>query len=189
MSLFARLGAIVAHGDPLTAACNRIAHLVVWNQPFYPLYLWWLVGGDWRVSFWTFLSTPLFACVPLVARRHALAGRAMLPLTGVANGLLSVKAFGEASGVAWFLIPCLLIAVLGLRGREWRTTAALVGLILAATLSGGHLGPPLGRFTPDQYAHFRHLNMYSVAALSAFVMWSLIRARASRAIDVPSKSR
>jgi hypothetical protein len=179
VKLFARLGAGLAHGDPLTAACNRIAHLVAWNQPLYPLYLWWLVGGDWWVSFWTFLSTPLFACVPLVARRNALAGRTMLPLTGVANGLVSVKAFGEASGVALFLIPCTLIALLGFRRREWRTTAALIGVILAASVAGGHFGAPLGRFASDQYAHFRHLNIYSVAALSTVVLWSLIRARAS----------
>ncbi len=175
-----RLGASLAHDDPLTAGCNRIAQLVAWNQPLYPIYLWWLVGGDWWVSFWTFLSTPFFAGVPLVARRNALAGRVMLPLTGVANGLVSVKVFGEASGVALFLIPCTLIAVLGFRGREWRTTAALVGVIFAASLAGGHVGPPLGRFTPDQYTHLRHLNIYSVAGLSIVVLWTLIRARAPK---------
>ncbi len=179
MNLFAWLDASVADGDPLTAACNRIARLVAWNQPLYPVYLWWLVGGDWRVSFWTFLSTPFFAGVPLVARRNAWAGRAMLPLTGVANGLVSVKAFGDASWVALFLIPCTLIAVLGFRRHEWRTTAALIGVILAASLAGEHFGPPLGRFTPEQYTHLRHLNMYSVAGLSIFALWSLIRARVS----------
>ena len=177
MSLRTQLGAVLAHDDPLTAACNSIAHLVAWNQPLYPLYLWYLVGGSWWVSCWTFLSTPFFASVPLVARRHALLGRALLPLTGVANGLLSAKAFGAASDVDLFLIPCALITLLGFRAREWRTIAALLSLIFAASLTGDHLGATLGRFTPDQYVHFRHLNIYSVVGLSAVVLWSLIRAR------------
>jgi hypothetical protein len=79
--------------------------------------------------------------------------------------------------VALFLIPCALIAVLGFRRRERRTTAALIVVILAASLAGEHFGAPLGRFTPDQYTHLRHLNIYSVAGLSIFVLWSLIRAR------------
>jgi hypothetical protein len=81
--------------------------------------------------------------------------------------------------VALFLIPCTLIAVLGFRRHEWRTTAALIGVILAASLAGEHFGPPLGRFTPEQYTHLRHLNMYSVAGLSIFALWRLIRARVS----------
>lgn len=183
VKIFAWLAGVVAHDDPLTAACNRIAHLVAWNQPLYPLYLWWLVGGDWWVGCWTFLSTPLFAGVPFVARRHPLAGRALLPLTGVANGLLSVKAFGAASGVALFLIPCAVIAVLGFRGREWRVTLALIGITFAASRANGVLGPSLGHFTVSQYSHFVHLNLYSVATLSIVAVWTLIRARTAPRID------
>ena len=172
-----RLGDVLAHDDPLTAASNRIAHLVAWNQPLYPLYLWWLVGGDWWVSCWTFLSTPFFAGVPIVARRHGLAGRAMLPLTGVANGLISLKAFGEASAVELFLIPCALIALLSFRASEWRIAAAVLAAILVASLAHGRLGAPLGHFTAGQYLHFRHLDMYSVAGLSIVALWSLVRAR------------
>jgi hypothetical protein len=65
------------HPDPTTAACNRIALLVAINQPIYPFYLLWLVGGDWLTSCWTFLSTPMFAAVPALARRHSVAGRAL----------------------------------------------------------------------------------------------------------------
>lgn len=174
---------MLAHGDPLTAACNRLALIVAWNQPLYPIYVWWLVGGSWWISFWTFLSTPLFAGVPIVARRNAWAGRAMLPLTGVANGLLSAKAFGEASGVELFLVPCALISLLAFRRSEWRTTAALLAVILCAALVHGHYGVPLGHFEPGQYEHFRHLNLYSVAGLSAVALWTLGRARSSRQGD------
>ncbi|MDH7640509.1 hypothetical protein [Sphingomonas oryzagri] len=181
MSLVRRLGNYAAHSDPLTAACNRIALLVASNQPFYPLYLWWIVGGDWPVACWTFLSTPFFACLPVVARRNAVAGRIMLPLTGIANGILSTKAFGETSGVELFLIPCGLIACLAFRREEWRVAAVLLGVTLGAGLLHGHYGDPLGRFTAPEYAHFLRLNVMSVAALSAVIVWSLSRARASSA--------
>lgn len=181
MTLLGRLGDYAAHPDPLTAACNRIALIVAWNQPVYPLYLWWLVGGDWRAGCWTFLSTPFFAGVPILARRHPLAGRALLPSAGIANGMLSAKAFGVASGVELFLIPCALIAVLAFRREEWRVIALLLGATLSAWLAHGHYDPPFGRFGASGYAHFRHLNGWSVAALSIVILWSLIRARASSA--------
>ncbi|WP_454885051.1 hypothetical protein [Sphingomonas oryzagri] len=179
MSPLRRLRDYGAHPDPMTAACSRIALLVAWNQPLYPLYLWWIVGGDWQMSGWTFLSTPFFASVPAVAKRNALAGRVMVPLTGIANGMISTKAFGIASGVELFLIPCALIALLGFRRSEWRTTAILLCATALAAVVHGHYGVALGRFTPWEYAHFRRLNAYSVAALSAVILWMLIRARAS----------
>jgi hypothetical protein len=179
VSLIRRLRDYAAHPDPLAAACNRIALLVASNQPFYPLYLWWIVGGDWKVSCWTFLSTPFFAAVPAIARRNPLAGRAMLPLTGIANGILSTKAFGEASGVELFLIPCGLIVCLAFRRSElWVATVLLVATIGAGLLHG-HYGVPLGRFEASEYAHFLRLNAMSVIALSAMIIWSLSRARAS----------
>src|SRR5260221_5589344 len=48
--------AAYAHSDdPLAAATNIIALCVVGNQPFYPLYVWRLVGDDGWASFATFL--------------------------------------------------------------------------------------------------------------------------------------
>lgn len=181
VNLLYRLGDYAAHPDPLTAACNRIALLVASNQPFYPLYLWWIVGGDWRVACWTFISTPFFAAVPAIARRNPLAGRIMLPLTGIANGMLSTKAFGEASGVGLFLIPCGLIACLAFRRNEQRAVAVLVIATIAAGLVQGHYGTPFGHFDASEYAHFLRLNAMSVAALSAMIVWTLSRARASSA--------
>jgi len=153
VNLLRRLGNYAAHPDPLTAACNRIALLVTSNQPFYPLYLWWAVGGEWQVACWTFLSTPFFACVPVVAKRNPVAGRIMLPLTGIANGILSTKAFGEASGVEMFLIPCALIACLAFRREEWRVVAVPLGATIGAGLLHGHYGVPFGRFAASEYAH------------------------------------
>lgn len=170
MNLLRGLGDYAAHPDRLTAACNRIALLVASNQPFYPLYLWWIVGGDWRVACWTFLSTPLFAGVPFVARRNALAGRAMLPLAGIANGILSAKAFGKPSGVELFLIPCGLIACLAFRRQEWRIGAGLLIATAGAAFLHGHYGMPFGRFDAPEYALFLRLNATSVLALSAVIV-------------------
>jgi hypothetical protein len=181
VNLLRRLGDYAAHADPLAAACNRIALIVAWNQPVYPLYLWWFVGGNWWVGCWTFLSTPFFASVPIVARRHPLAGRALLPAAGIANGMLSAKVFGVASDVELFLIPCALITLLAFRRDEWRVIVALIGAMLVAWQAHGHYGSPVGHFKPNQYAHFRHLNAWSVVALSALILWSLIRARAPNA--------
>jgi len=181
MNPLRRLRDYAAHPDPLTAACNRIALLVASNQPFYPLYLWRIVGGDWQVACWTFLSTPFFAGVPTVARRNSIAGRALLPATGIANAILSAKAFGEASGVELFLIPCGLIAWFAFRRSEWRIAAILLVATIGAGLLHGHYGLRFGHFTASEYAHFRRLNATSVAALSVMILWSLSRARSSSA--------
>lgn len=182
MSLFRRIGDYAAHPDPLTAACNLLALMVASNQPFYPFYLWWGVGGDWPVAFWTLLSTPFFLAVPAVARRHALAGRLLLPMTGIANTMLSARAFGTASGVELFLIPCALIAMLALRRSEWPAglAAMLPPLLLAGALHG-HDGAPLGRFDGDQYRSLMTINSLSVATLSFLILWTLLRARRAAA--------
>jgi hypothetical protein len=170
MSIFARLGRYAAHPDPRAAACNMIALVVTGNQPLYPLYIAWLVGAGAGVACWTFLSTPFFAAVPFVARRHPVAGRMLLPLAGIANAVLAAKAFGVASGVGWFLIPCAMIAVLAFRPREWRPMLALLGLmLLALPLLLWDIGTPFGPLTPDQYRALARLDIGSVAALSIFV--------------------
>jgi hypothetical protein len=170
MALGSAVRAYIAHPDPRVAAGNLIALVVAWNQPFYPLYLYWVVGPDIGVSFLTLLSTPFFAAVPAVTRRHSLLGRALLPLTGIANTVLSAKAFGEASGVELFLAPCLTIAALLFRRAERAVMFALVGLGLAAYLGlHGRYGPPLHLYSAEEYSRFFGLNAFSVLTLSAFV--------------------
>ena len=175
MRLIEALRAYPANADPFTSACNWIALIVAWNQPLYPFYVRWAVGGDWQVAFWTFLSTPFFLAVPAVARRSSLAGRAMLPLTGIANGLLSIKAFGPASGVSLFLIPCGLIAALGFRRIDWQAGSTLLIATLLGFAFSAHAGTPLGHFDTVQYRHFFRLNAISVITLSLVILWSLWR--------------
>ena len=62
--------AYFVHDDPLVATANLVALVVLWNQPFYPLYVYWPVGPDIAPSFYTFLSTPFFLGVPALAARQ-----------------------------------------------------------------------------------------------------------------------
>ena len=174
------------HPDPRVAAANVISLLVASNQPFYPLYLLWLVSADITAAWFTFLSTPFFVAVPAVARRNDLAGRALLPLAGIGNTVLSAWLFGTASAVEIFLIPCGVIALLLFRPRE-----RVVGLAIAAFAFGVLLllhdvyGPPLARYDAAEYAALARLNLVSAGMLTAFVaiLFSGILAEAERSAD------
>ncbi len=160
----------ISHRDPLVRAGNVIATVVACNQPFYPLYLYFLVSEDIAVAFLTLLSTPFFLVVPAVARRRSLAGRALLPLTGMANTALGAKAFGEASGVELFFLPCIMLATMMFRHSERRIALVLAGLGLVLYIGlHGHYGAPLHLFSVEENARFLGVNAFSVGTLSAFV--------------------
>jgi hypothetical protein len=141
-NIIRRLAAYAQAEDPLVAASNVVALVVAFNQPFYPLYIRWLVGDDQGASLVTFISTPFFLAVPAVTRLSSLVGRAMLPLTGILNTLISAQWFGAASGVELFLCPCAMIAGMSMRQEERATMAAIVVLALVgfALLHGRALG-------------------------------------------------
>lgn len=165
------VAAYAAHDDPLTAAANWVALIVAWNQPFYPLYLWWIVGADKVApSFLTFLSTPFFLAVPVVAQRHSTAARIMLPLVGIANGVVSTKAFGLGSGVEIFLIPCALLGAALFRPSERGIGLAVVALCLAAYfIPDRFYGAPLASYDAADNAGMVGLNAVSAAALTVFI--------------------
>jgi len=173
-SVFGRLITAIrdyaADEDPLVAAGNSIALVVASNQPFYPLYISWAVSDNIWPSFFTFLSTPFFLAVPWVARRFSLAGRALLPLTGIANTIFSAKLFGEASGVELFLGPCIMIAALLFRQNErfFMFLIVAVAILVFASLHG-HYGTPFHLYTSVEYINFLRLNAFSVATLTAFI--------------------
>lgn len=168
-ALFRAIRAYAHHDDPLVAAANLIALVVVSNQPFYPLYVWWVVGPEIAPTYWTFLSTPFFLAVPAVSRFNPLAGRALLPLTGIANAALSAWAFGVASGVELFLIPCVLIGFALFRPRERPVRLVLAALAFAVYALRDRYGAPFHVYTAEEYAGFLSLNAISVATLTAFV--------------------
>ena len=165
------LGELTANADPRTAVTNFIALLVLSNQPVYPLWVAWLVGGPIRVTFWTFLSAPGFFAVPFVARKNSALGRLLLPVVGIFNTFVSAKAFGTASQVEWFLVPCGLIALLAFRRTELRWLIPVLLLLAGAGLLHGRYGIPLGHFTSEQLTAFARLNLTSVAGLTLLVLW------------------
>lgn len=168
--------------DPLVATANLVALVVAWNQPFYPLYVYWSVSDVVWPTFFTFLSTPLFAAVPAVSRLNRTAGRALLPLTGIANTMLSAKAFGTASGVEIFLIPIVLLAVVLFRPAEriFGLAISLLALIVFMGLHGRY-GSPFHLYSAEEYAGFLTLNAVSAGTLTMFVGLLLAGLLADRA--------
>lgn len=176
--------AYFADDDPLVATANLVALVVLWNQPFYPLYVYWAVGPDIAPTFYTFLSTPFFLAVPALARINSRAGRALLPLAGIGNTVLSAKVFGIASGVEIFLLPCVLLGFVLFRPGE-RVIAigiAVVGM-LAFTVLHGRYGAPVHLYSAEEYASFLKMNALSAGTLTAFIgllVMNLIGAAAKR---------
>ncbi|MCJ8150231.1 MULTISPECIES: hypothetical protein [Shinella] len=175
--------AYARHPDPRVAAANVIALVVASNQPFYPLYLFWLVSDDITAAWFTFLSTPFFLAVPAVSRWNDTAGRALLPLAGIGNTVLSAWLFGTASAVEVFLIPCGVISLLLFRPRERLVALAITALAFGVFLLLHDLyGPPLAHYDAAEYAALSRLNLISASTLTAFValIFSGILAEAER---------
>jgi hypothetical protein len=157
------------HPDPRVAAANFIALLVASNQPFYPLYLSWLVS-DISPVWYTFLSTPFFLAVPALARKNSLAGRALLPLAGIGNTVSCASLFGTASAVEIFFIPCAAIALLVFRPKERLFAFGVAGLALGAyLLLIGRYGAPMVAYGAEDYAALARLNVVSASMLTGFV--------------------
>ena len=173
--------AYVANADPLAAASNAGAFLVWGSQPLYPVYVWALVGRDAWPAFLTWLSTPLFVAAPLVARQRSVGGRALFWGAGVANTLLSTKAFGIGTAVGCFLVPCLIIAAGFFRRSEWRVAAALAVLTGLAAMALPYLGASLVAYTTAQQTSLSHLNLWSVVVLTLYLVWGAWRAHRAAA--------
>jgi hypothetical protein len=154
----------------LTAASSTTAWVVVANKPFYPLYVWWLAGSGWRASLWTLAALPLFLALPFVARRAPLVARAGLPLVGVIDTAFSAFVFGEGSGVESFLIPCAALAALSFTRDEAWTSRVLTAGVFVAFSGLRWLAPAgIGAWPAGELPAMVNLNLYSAAALTAFV--------------------
>ena len=135
MRLARRYRNYVGDQDRLVETSNSIAMMVAASQPFYPLYVWWIVGADAWPALFTLLSTPLFLAVPALARANGMAGRALLPLAGIANTTLAAALLSPQAGAQLFLGPCLLIATMQFRRAERWAGFAIVALATAAYLA------------------------------------------------------
>ncbi|WP_245928074.1 hypothetical protein [Bosea psychrotolerans] len=166
------IGAYAAHPDPRAAIANAVALVIVSNQPFYPLYIYWAVSPVISPSYVTFLSTPLFAAVPAAMRRSSLFGRALLLVAGIGNTLLCRVAFGPGSGVEVFLFSCLMLALLLFRRRECAFALGFAALAFIVYLQpSALLGAPLHLYDPGEYAALQRLNFLSAASLTVLIGW------------------
>ena len=171
-------GAAPSH-DARTAACVSIAWLIVFNKPFYPLYVWWLAGAEaaWA-SAPTMIGGLLYLAIPFVARRSALAARVMLPLVGLADTLFATKLFGAAAGTELFLFDCALLGVVAFDAGEYLATRGVAAAIFVASVAlHGRYGAALCGWTPAEAARLFELNAYSAASLTAFIAWRFSRAK------------
>ncbi len=162
------------HQDRLTQACNKIALLLASNTPFYPLYLWFILGrdaGPWLPL--TALSLPFFAATPFIARHNSLAGRAWLCACASLNTAWVTWLLGPQAGVALFFLPCLVLAVLAFRATESPPRALLTALPFALYLSLLWLPHAPTAFTPAEFASLCKLNAVSVALLSVVLPYLL----------------
>lgn len=170
MTVARRLGAYLDHDNARVATANRLALLIAANQPFYPVFLYLALGKPLPVAAWTLLSTPGFLAVPALSHRFPTLARVLLVFSGIGNTLLCLALYGEDSGVALFLLPCVMIAALSFTNKEGTVRLALVALGLAAFV-GTHGRIP-GRtvfVAPDAYNALWSVHAYSVAMLTALI--------------------
>jgi len=156
--------------DPLALLANSVALVIAGNQPFYPLYLHWIVGEAAWPAWLTLLTMPLFAAIPAVSRRHPLAGRMMLVIVGTANGVLAVKLIGLDTAVELFLLPCVLLATILFRPTE--RLAMLVALacpFAAYFVLDPAVGAPLATYSNAEYRSIINMHAFSVASLFALI--------------------
>lgn len=162
----------ISHPDPLTAKSNLVTFVIASNGPFYPFYVYLLIGKAAFPTLLTMLASPVFLALPALARRHGLAGRAALPVVGTLNTVWCAKLLGVSSGVELFLLPCISLAALSFQAAERRLKWAVLALPFALYLwqnHGGGLGVPLLAFTQPQDEALRSLNIASVGTLTAFL--------------------
>jgi hypothetical protein len=162
-----------ANPDPLAELSNTVALVVAGNQPFYPLYLYAIVGYSAWPAWLTLITTPFFAAIPAIARRSSMAGRAMLPIVGTTNGILAVKLIGANTGVELFLLPCVLLAAMLFRTGERLVMLVVLAFPFAAyLLLDRAVGTPLATYGADEYRSIVSMHALSVACLFALIGFS-----------------
>jgi len=156
--------------DPLTQATVTVAWVIFLNKPFYPLYVWYLVGNGVTASLGTLISAPFFLAIPFLARRSPLAARMALPLVGTFDTLFETKLFGQGSGTELFFAACIMLAALSFKAEEKWWQRCMAGLFFAVfAFSRSYIGQPLHVWTDGDLAILFNLNAFAVASLMAFI--------------------
>ena len=169
----------IAHSDPLVATSNFVAMVLAWNQPCFPLYLWFVVGSDAWIEAPDILSGLFFLAIPAIARRYPLLGRALLPIFGVANIIAVSWILGEAAGTWLLFFPCGMLAALSLRWHERWWMLGLSALPMLAWLATRRrLGAPPLSLSVEQMGSIWTMNAMSAFALVVFFGWVFARSAA-----------
>lgn len=176
--------AYIEHPDPLARAGNVIAMFILSNQPFYPLYIYMLVGGRFWPSLLTLISSAFYAAVPWVMRKSVLAGKWLLISASICNTLISIKALGVEGGLELFFFPCAVLGALIFSEQErmsrWFAAVAPIAVYLSMR---GRYGRPLEIFSGAEYGSLLTLHAVSAAAICIFICFvsaSAWRAQSSR---------
>jgi hypothetical protein len=156
--------------DPLTQATVTVAWVIVLNKPFYPLYVWWLVGSGVQASMATLVSVPFFLFVIYLARGWPLAARVGLPLVGTLDTIFETKLFGYGSGTELFLAPCMMLAALSFHAEEkWWQRGMAAGIFLVFVAVHDRLGSGLHAWSSEELDALFSINVFAVASLMAFI--------------------
>jgi len=156
--------------DPLTQATVTVAWVILLNKPFYPLYVWWLVGSGVEASLGTLASVPFFLLIIYFGPRIALAARVALPMVGAVDTLFETKLFGHGSGTELFLAPCIMLVALAFHAEEkWWQRGMAAALLVLFFAAHGKLGAALHEWSPSELATLFNINVFAVASLMAFV--------------------
>ena len=184
-ALIRHQAAYAAHPDPAARAVNLISLMLAYNGPLYPIYVVFLAGRatlPWVLL--TVLISPFFYAVPYLSRFSSRAARLALPIVGTANTVWCIKLFGMASGVGFFLYPCIMLAALLYQTRERWFMLPLLGVNLVLEfVPASAYGDPIIALTPEGAARLSALNAGSVAFLLAYIALKLIEVSQALARD------
>jgi hypothetical protein len=162
-----------AHPDPLAEAGNWVALTIGSHLPFWPLYVYWVAGPEaLPSSLLTVAMAPLFLAVPILARRHSLAGRVATPALGLINTVFTVWILGPTSGTEVFLMPCAALSALLFRRAE---QPLMLGFTLLPLITWCLLRrypiTPLHEYSAAVAADLVALNVWSIAVLIVLFGW------------------
>lgn len=156
--------------DPLTLATLTVAWVIIFNKPFYPLTIWWLVGTGVAASLISVVSMLFFLAIPLLAKRSALAARIALPLIGTIDTVFETKLFGTGSGTELFFAACIMLVALSFRQSERLWQVGMTGIVFAGFLMTRYLiGDALHIWSEPDLAKLLNLNAFAVACLTTFI--------------------
>lgn len=156
--------------DPLTQATVTIAWVICLNKPFYPVYVWYLVGDGFVASLGSLLAAPVFLAIPFMASHSPIIARISLPLVGALDTFFETRLFGQSSGTELFFGACIMLVAVSFRAEEKWTQRSLAALVFAIFLLSRHTGgPPLHDWSDADLAIFLDLNVFAAACLMAFI--------------------